>query len=360
MRDRDRSPTFNRRDVVFGTAGALAAAAASFPTGLAQTTSPADAAAYFDETGRVPGSPQPSAPLVEHYDVTGWVHPFAVGEFECLAVSDGSSLNTDPNDPFNFFDLVFGTSPPEDIQAALDAGGYNRGNVIRQDTFVLVQTGNEAVLIDTGFGAALGGALMSNLEGAGIEPGDIDVVITTHGHPDHIGGNVDESGAPTFPNARYVMAEEEWNFWADTALVERAYPNAAISEGVLAFVNAQMLPLADRYDLIGFDEEIVPGMISIATPGHTPGHMSVLVQSNGESLWIGGDFAGHPVGMRNPSFAGVADAVPEQVEATRRRMFQRLAQGGLAHFGHFDPFPGLGHVSADGNAWLWEPIADDE
>lgn len=335
---RDSEPTISRRDFAIATGTGLVAASLPGAT-KAQESTPAP------------------APLVEYYDVTGWVHPFAVGEFECLAVSDSSSLNNDPNDPFNFFDLVFGTSPPAELQAVLDAAGYDRGNVIRQDTFVLVQTGSQVVLIDTGIGAGLGGALVSNLKGAGIEPGDIDVVITTHGHPDHIGGNVDETGAPTFPNARYVMSEKEWEFWADSTLVERAYPNPAISGGVLAFANAQLVPIADQYDLIGFDEEIVPGITSLESPGHTPGHMSLIVQSGNEQVWVAGDFAAHPLDIPNPWISGYADVDPEILEATRTRLYQRLAdEGSLAIFGHFDPFPGLGHVSADGNAWVWEPL----
>ncbi len=331
---------FSRRVFAAGVGGAAAAVVGFRVSSAAQEATP--------------------APLVEHYDVTGVVHRFSVGDFQCLAVSDGSALNNDPNDVLNYYGLLFGVSDPDEVQAALDAGGYDVNNLVRQDTPVLIDAGDQLVLIDTGFGAALGGALLSNLEGEGIAAEDIDIVIATHGHPDHIGGNVDEAGAPTFANARYVMAQEEWDFWTDTARVEQSIPNEVVRDVVLGFVEAQMLPLSDQYDVIGFEEEITPGVTSIATPGHTPGHMSVLVQSGEEKLWVVGDAITHPVNLPHPELVGFSDTDPGMAADTRQDLLQRMTdEGGLGLFFHFDPFPGLGHVSADGNAWRWNPVANE-
>ena len=169
------------------------------------------------------------------------------------------------------------------------------------------------MLVDTGIGPGIApgeGLLLDNLRGEGIAPEDIDVVINTHGHGDHIGANADAEGNPTFTNARYVMSQEDWEFWTDEAQVEEKVPIPEFRELLLSFVRAHMTPLASQFELIGYDEEIVPGITSIAAQGHTPGHMALLVQSDGEQLWIGGDFASHEVTVPNPHFVGVPDVEP--------------------------------------------------
>jgi glyoxylase-like metal-dependent hydrolase (beta-lactamase superfamily II) len=334
-------PTSSRREFAIAACGAVTATAGFRVAGSAQDATP--------------------AALVEHFDVTGRVHRFTIGDFACLAISDGSSINTEPHDLMNFYSLIFGASPPEDVDAAFDTSGYDVDRLVRQDTCVLVNTGDQFVLIDTGIGAAFGGALLSNLDGVGVSPEDIDVVITTHCHPDHIGGNVDDSGALAFPNARYVIGEEEWNFWSDDSNVEQNVPNAQLVEMLLGFVHAQVTSIAERYERIPADAEILPGISVIDSRGHTPGHLSVLVESGDEKLLIGGDFATHPVVMQVPSLAGFADMDAGDMEATRRRLFQRIAdEGGAALFSHFDPFPGLGAVAAHGETWRWEAISASE
>ena len=326
----------NRRDFIIGSSAALAVAP-GFP--LAASTQEAT----------------PESQVV-HFDVSGRVHRFSVGEFDCLAISDGASINADPADLLNTYDLLFAATPREEAEAALDDAGYEIDQLVNHHTCVLVDTGDQVVLVDTGFGPQFGGQLLSNLAGEGINPEDIDVVVNTHGHGDHIGGNADADGDPTYPNARYVMSEEEWDFWTDLPRVEEAVPNAPFREALMSFVQTGMMPLADRFELIAYDVEIVPGVISIASQGHTPGHMAVLVQSEGEQLWIGGDMAIHPLNMPHPSFAGLADIDPELMEETRTRLFAQMAEeGGLSIFYHFDPFPSMGNVMADGDVWRWEP-----
>jgi glyoxylase-like metal-dependent hydrolase (beta-lactamase superfamily II) len=305
--------------------------------------------------GAQDASPVPSP--VAQPDMTGAVYPFQIGAFSCLAVSDGASVITDP------LDFVFAGSPREEAEQALVDAGESPAAIVSHHTATLIDTGEQLVLVDTGVGPGMApgeGLLVENLRGEGIAPEDIDVVIITHGHGDHIGGNADVDGNPVFTNARYVMSREDWDFWTDEPRVEEMIPVADFRELLLSFVRAHMIPLEEQFDLIGYDEEIVPGITSIAAQGHTPGHMALRIESEGEILWIGGDFVTHPITLPHPDFIGLPDVEPERMIETRKRLLGRVAdEGGLATFYHLGPFPSVGHVVADGGAWRWEPVADD-
>lgn len=298
----------------------------------------------------------PTASPVSQPDMTGAVFPFQVGTFSCHAISDGVSVFTDP------LAFVFAGTPPEEATQALVEAGLDPTVILVHHTATLIDTGDHLVLVDTGLGPGIApgeGVLLDNLRGAGIVPEDIDTVIITHGHGDHIGGNADADGNPTFANARYVMSQEDWDFWTDEPRVEEMIPVAEFRELLLSFVRAHMTPLEDHFELIGYEEEIVPGITSIAAQGHTPGHMALRVESEGEVLWIGGDFAAHQVTLPHPDFVGLPDVEPERMVETRMRLLERIAdEGALATFYHFGPFPSVGHVVADGEAWRWEPVAD--
>jgi glyoxylase-like metal-dependent hydrolase (beta-lactamase superfamily II) len=323
-----------RRHVLAGAAGAVAAIGARLPA-TAQDASPAPIA-------------------VTQPDMAGAVFPFQVGAFSCLAVSDGASVFTDP------LDFIFGGSPREEAEQALIDAGESPAAVVSHHTATVIDTGEHLVLVDTGVGPGLApgeGILLDNLRGASIAPEDIDVVINTHGHGDHIGGNADAEGNPVYANARYVMSQEDWDFWTDEPRVEEMIPIPDLSELFLMFVRAHMVPLEAHFELIGYDEEIVPGITSIAAQGHTPGHMALRVESEGQTLWIGGDFVSHVVNLPHPDFIGVPDVEPERMVETRKRLLGRIAdEGGLTTYYHVGPFPSVGRVAADGDVWQWEPV----
>ncbi|MDQ3444147.1 MAG: MBL fold metallo-hydrolase [Chloroflexota bacterium] len=328
-----------RRRVLAGTTGILAATAAGRLAGaeMAQDAPPA------------------ASPVVQT-DMTGAVYAFQVGAFSCLAVSDGVSMFTDS------LDFVFSGTPRAEAERALTEAGLDPYALPIHHTATLVDTGEHLVLIDTGIGPNIvpgEGLLIENLRGEGVAPEDIDVVVITHGHGDHIGGNADAGGNPTFANARYVMSQEDWDFWTDEPRVEEMIPVPDFRELLLSFVRAHLTPLEDRFELIGYDEEIVPGITSIAAQGHTPGHMALLIESGGERLWIGGDFATHEITLPFPHFVGLPDVEPDRMIETRQRLLGRMAdEGGLATFYHFGPFPSVGRVMAEGDAWRWEPVPE--
>ena len=153
--------------------------------------------------------------------------------------------------------------------------------------------GQARVLIDTGAGTELGtglAKLTQNLTAIGIHPQDIDTVIITHAHPDHIGGIVAPDGKLTFPNARYYISEAEWQFWmAPTVDVSSLLVPDTFKQGILAAARKHLGAIANRVNQFQPDQEIIPGIVAIAAPGHTPGQSALKIESEGSQLIVAAD-----------------------------------------------------------------------
>ena len=286
------------------------------------------------------------------------IYRFKVGTFECMAVSDGTHTYTPPTfpPPATF---LFANAPKERLERALREHNLQPEQWtewISPYICVVVNTGEHRVLLDTG-ADGLGpntGKLLQNLQAEGIAPEDIDTVILTHGHPDHIGGNTDAKGKPVFPNARFVMWKDEWDFW--TSEQAELKLDEHVKEVLLKFAWKNLPPIKGQLDLVDHETEIVPGISAVAAPGHTPGHMALAISSGGEQLLYISDAALHPIHLEHPEWYAVVDFAPEQVVATRRQLFGRAAdENALVLAFHF-PFPGLGHVLRKGEGWQWQPI----
>jgi len=286
------------------------------------------------------------------------IHRFKVGTFECMAVSDGTHVYAPPTFPPPAA-FLFANAPRERLGQVLGEHNLHPEQWVEWTSpyiCVVVNTGEHRVLVDTG-ADGLGpstGKLLQNLRVGGIAPEDIDTVILTHGHPDHIGGNTDAEGKPTFPNARYVMWKDEWNFW--TSEEAELKLDEHVKEVLLGFAHKNLPPIQGQLDLIDHETEIVSGMRAVAAPGHTPGHMALAISSGGEQLLCISDAALHPIHLEQPEWYAAVDFAPEQVVATRRRLLNRAAaEKALVLAFHF-PFPGLGHVVQKGEGWQWQPI----
>ena len=285
------------------------------------------------------------------------IHRFTVGTFDCSVVQDGTFAYPHPAQMF------FTNAPATERDRAIRDHGVDPDDweeYLSPYPSLVVETGDRTVLIDTGAGdlTPTTGNLESNLRYAGVAPEAVDTVVLTHGHPDHVGGCVDDEGRPAFPDARYVMADAEWEFWTS----EPDLSGLAVDDEIrtlLRDVPREALSAIDaQLDLVDADTEtgVVPGVRIRPAPGHTPGHMAVSVTAGDDRLLHLVDTVLHPIHLAHPEWHGAVDYDPERVVETRRRLLTEAAtEEPLVLAFHF-PAPGLGHVARSDERWEWHPV----
>jgi glyoxylase-like metal-dependent hydrolase (beta-lactamase superfamily II) len=224
----------------------------------------------------------------------------------------------------------------------------------------VVETPTRRIVVDTGLGNdkqgrlvpgwnGLSGPFLADLAAAGYPADSIDTVLCTHLHVDHVGWNtrlVDGRWVPTFANARYLLGRTEFKYWSEQRENEAAL--TVFEDSVRPVVDAGLV------DLVDGDARICEEISLIPTPGHSPGHLSVMIESNGERGLLMGDVAHHPCQLARPEWSSTVDYDPAQSARTRRELFGRLAGTQvLAIGGHFTG-PGGGRVVVDGEAFRLE------
>jgi glyoxylase-like metal-dependent hydrolase (beta-lactamase superfamily II) len=286
------------------------------------------------------------------------IYRFEIGSFKCTAISDGTFSYKPPTfpPPATF---LFPDAPREDLEQVMREYSLQLekwGEWISPYICLIVNTGEHLVLVDTGSGglSEKTGKLLENLDAEGIKPKDIDTVIITHCHPDHIGGNTDGEGKLVFPNARYYMWKDEWDFWVSEQ------PESMLDEHVkdVLLMNARknLPPIRSQLELVEGEREILPGIRTVEAVGHTPGHMGLDISSGEDRLLVVSDVVLHPIHVERPEWFASIDLLPEQTVLTRRRILGRAVfENSLVLAFHF-PFPGLGHIIEKGNKWQWQPI----
>jgi glyoxylase-like metal-dependent hydrolase (beta-lactamase superfamily II) len=303
-------------------------------------------------TATAAGLPQPasaSAPMANMQVPAGY--RFKLGGFECTAVSDGPlRLGT-------FSAETFKGITQEHIDEVVAANFLDKDNFVVDQNALVVNTGEKLVLIDTGMGyrkpyGPRTGHLVANLRGAGVDPASIDVVLLSHAHPDHVWGLVSQDGKPNYPNAQIHITQADLDYWTD----ERKLSDPGIGEYIGPIRDA-LLPLRDRMVFIKDGQEAAPGMQALSTPGHTVGHTSFVVSSQGRSLVYTADLGHQPaLQMENPRAEFARDTDPKQGVATRLRIFDMVASQKVPIIAYHFPWPGIGHITKRGDRYDYIPV----
>ncbi len=283
------------------------------------------------------------------------VYRLKLGGFELTALYDGTWLR-------KIDEKFVRNASAAEVDKALTDVFLTPGIVPTSFTALLVNTGSKLVLIDTGTGGQLGpgtGMMAGALAAAGVRPTDIDTILISHFHADHINGIKDKDGGKVFARAEIMVAAPEWDYWMDDARL-----NAAPQAARTVFLNARRIfaDLAGQVKRFEPGREVVPGIASIPAFGHTPGHTAFAVSSGDRSMLVLGDVTNHPwLFARHPHWQGTFDIDGDMAAATRRRMLDRAAADRMLVQGYHFPFPACGHIAKAGKGYdvvpvMWQPM----
>ena len=264
-------------------------------------------------------------------------HSITVGNVEMVALTDGQG-DMQPLEVFADSSVdIWRSEYPELLDGELIHPRFGT---------TAVRSGGKLIIVDTGLQAP-DGTLISDMSDRGIDPAAVDLVVLTHLHPDHIGWNLTD-GSPTFPNARYMATQVDWDYWTSPEVIDSA-----------DHIKQQALPLKDLniIDLIGSEDyNITDELTAVGTPGHTPGHISIVVSSAGERGYILGDVAHSPAQAHYTDWSPGFDVNPDLSRQTRHAVLDKLeAEGTLVSAGHF-PGNGFGHFVRENGRRIWQGI----
>ncbi len=273
-----------------------------------------------------------------------------LGKFEITALYDG------PID----LDLKLYKNTPEKEMQRLIARMFVKGPAVQTAVNAfLINTGSQLVLVDAGaaklFGPQLGN-IVDNLKAAGYRPEQVDVVLITHLHGDHVNGLVTPDGKPVFTKAKIWSAKADNDFWLSEEIAAKApkdfQPFFKMSRDAAAPYIA-----SGQWKTFTGNEAVLPGIHSMDTHGHTPGHTSYLVADGGEKMVILGDLVhNHAVQFARPDTSFEFDNDQKQAIVARKATFALAAREKMLVGGMHLPFPGLGHIRQEGKAFAWVPV----
>jgi glyoxylase-like metal-dependent hydrolase (beta-lactamase superfamily II) len=276
------------------------------------------------------------------------VFRFALGAFECTTVFDGAVALDGPHP-------IFGENQEAaDVQALAEANFLPPTRMEIGFTPVIVNTGEALVLFDTGNGDARrpnAGKLAETLGAAGYAADQVDIVVITHFHPDHIGGLM-EGGSPLFPNARYVTGAVEHDFWTHPDRM------SGPTERVATLTASNVTPVAEKTSFVEPGGAVVSGIEAVDAFGHTPGHLAFHIESEGRRLLLIADACNHyVVSMQRPDWHVRFDMDKEKAVAARRRVLGMAAADRIPMTGYHMPFPAVGYVEPMGDGFRWVPVS---
>jgi glyoxylase-like metal-dependent hydrolase (beta-lactamase superfamily II) len=273
-----------------------------------------------------------------------------VGEIEVTLVNDGAATRP-------LAEGFVRNAPLADVQKTLAAAFQPTGTLTIPFTTAVINNGTKLVMIDAGngeMGAPGTGRWQANFAAAGHTPDQVDTIILSHFHGDHINGIRAKDGSAIFPNAEIMVPEAEWAFWMDDARMAQA------PEGMkpgFQGVRRVFGPIAKDVTAYAGEKELVTGVTTVPAPGHTPGHTAFVVASGAERLLLWSDTTNKPeLFVRNPGWHATFDMDPVQAEATRRRMLDMAAAEGMQVAGYHFPFPATGFISREQGSYAFVPV----
>lgn len=263
---------------------------------------------------------------------------FKLGDFTVTTLLDGSRPVENPQP-------IFGGGASDAEFAATSAQNFIPTDVAQFFfTPTLVDTGQEKILFDTGLGQ---GGIQMALAEVGLTPQDIDVVVLTHMHPDHIGG-MTTAGAETFSKARYITGRQEFDFWGTEAEGNR----------IGDLMAKKVTPFAEKLSFLEDGGSVASGISAVASFGHTPGHMGYMLDSGGQQLMLTADLANHYVwSFAHPDWEVKFDMDKEAATGARRQVLDMLASTRTPMIGYHMPFPAAGYVETRGSGFRFVPVS---
>jgi len=280
----------------------------------------------------------------------GYFYRFGLGDAEVTVVSDGPLPLGPPKGTF------IGV-PDDEVKKMLADNFLPTDNVVLEQNAPIVNTGDKLILFDTGMGTLklfgpTTGRQQKSMKEAGIKPEDIDAVVFSHAHIDHIGGVVDESGKVLFPNAQYYIAESDFDFWTDEGKA------GGPLKDFIVHARKNLLPVRDRLVFYKDGQEFLPGVQAIAAPGHTVGHTIFTVTSNGKSFCFLGDLSHHPILLlEKPRMQFSYDTDPKQAAESRVKLLDMVAANRIPVMAYHYAWPGIGHIAKTGEGYHYYPEA---
>jgi glyoxylase-like metal-dependent hydrolase (beta-lactamase superfamily II) len=280
------------------------------------------------------------------------IYRFKLGAFNLISISDGT---------LSVPAAVFAANAtPAQLQEVLKQS-FQADMLTADCNVLLVDTGSQKVLIDTGSGSlngATAGKLLENLQAVQIQPGDINAVVLTHAHGDHIGGLKGTNGL-TFPNARYFIGKPEWDFWMGRSVDLPKFKGPAdMKQKMIELAKTQLNLISSRVTPVAPNQEFLPGLSAIPAYGHTPGHIAVRIAS-GDAVMVHTADTVHinSINLWNPSWTPIFDADQAMAAQTRQAVLAKIASDRTLMFAYHFPYPGIGHLRSRAQGGFdWQPV----
>jgi glyoxylase-like metal-dependent hydrolase (beta-lactamase superfamily II) len=286
----------------------------------------------------------------QHHDQVPGFYRLQVGDLEVTALWDGTA-SFDPH-------WLRGQTT---IDGAVKALREDPHTLDVADTGFLVNTGKQLILIDAGSGTWFGGGALGRMAGslrsAGYTPEEVDLVLVTHLHSDHIGGLTTQDGKRVFPNAEVYVAKEDSDYWFSPEIAAKA-PKDAQQFFLAAQAIAAPYIKAGKWHTFSSSEPIVDGLQLVPLHGHTPGHTGYEFSSKGQRILFWGDtIHAQRVQLQHPKFTVVFDIDPAAAAATRNQLLPELAREDIVIAGPHMLFPSLGRLHKAGSGYSWAPVS---